>query len=251
MRRSLGSSYDEIGQSYSATRREDPRIAAVIHSALGAAKSVLNVGAGTGNYEPRDRTVIALEPSAAMIAQRSGGAVSAVQGVAEALPFASDSFDVAMGVLTVHHWSDRVRGMRELRRVARRQVLFFFEPAKVDATWIMHYWPAIRELPTEVDPPGEAFFRSELAVQDVRPVLVPADCVDGFGGAYWARPEAYLDPTVRGGISSFTQLDPAEAAAGHRRLERALASGEWDERFGDLRALSEFDIGYRILVAGD
>ncbi len=249
MTRSLGASYDEIGRSYSATRREDPRIAAAIHAALGDAKSVLNVGAGTGNYEPRDRAVVALEPSRAMIQQRSHAPDVVIQGVAESIPFAADSFDVAMGVLTVHHWRDRVRGMRELRRVAPRQVLFFFEPAMIDGAWIMDYWPEIRDLPTEIDPPGEAFFRSELAVDDVRPVPVPADCTDGFGGAFWARPEAYLDPAVGAGISSLSQLSPEDHARGHARLAAALASGEWDERFGSLRDLSEYDVGYRIVIA--
>jgi SAM-dependent methyltransferase len=247
--RSLGSSYDDIGRSYSSTRREDPRVAAAIHAALGDAESVLNVGAGTGNYEPRDRAVVAVEPSAAMIAQRAT-ATPVVRGVAESLPFASDSFESAMGVLTVHHWRDRVRGMRELRRAARRQVIFFFEPAMIDGAWIMDYWPEIRALPTEIDPPGEAFFRSELDVREVRIVPVPADCIDGFGGAFWARPEAYLDPVVRSGISSLTQLSAEVAARGHARLAEALASGAWDAEFGHLRTLREYDVGYRIVIAG-
>ncbi len=250
MTRSLGSSYDDIGRTYATTRREDPRIAAAIRSALGDARSVLNVGAGTGNYEPRDRAVIALEPSAAMTSQRDASVTPVVRAVAESLPFASDSFDAAMGSLTVHHWRDRVRGAAEMRRVARRQVVFYFEAAMIAASWIMQYWPEIADLPTEVDPPGEPFYRSEFDVREVRIVPIPSDCTDGFGGAFWARPEAYLDPAVRSGISSFAQLAPEHVAAGHARLADALESGAWDAEFGHLRTLNEYDLGYRIAIAG-
>ena len=133
---------------------------------------MLNVGAGSGNYEPSDRAVIAIEPSTTMIAQRPASAAPCVRGVAEALPFDAATFDAAMAILTVHHWTDRAAGMAEMRRVAARQVVFFFEPAMADDAWIMHYWPEIRELPTEVDPPGEAAFRELLDIVDVRPCLL-------------------------------------------------------------------------------
>lgn len=245
------SDYDRIGGGYAAARRPDPRIAAAIWDALGSATRVLNVGAGSGNYEPGDRDVVAVEPSRAMIAQRAPDAAPCVRSVVESLPFADATFDVAMGVLTAHHWRDRHRGAAEMRRVACRQVLFYFEPSFADLAWIMEYWPEIRALPTEIDPPGEAFFRGVFDVREIRPVVVPRDCVDGFGGAFWARPESYLDPQVRAAMSCFAQLAPDVVGAGHKRLAGDLASGAWDERFGHLRELDAHDFGYRIVIAGD
>ncbi len=243
--------YERIGTGYAMQRRADPRIAAAINAALGHAPRVLNVGAGTGNYEPVGPSLVALEPSPTMLAQRDPHAAPAVRGIAEALPFPSRSFDAALCVLTVHHWRDRAGGLRELQRVAPRQVVFFFEPARTDEAWMMDYWPEIRDLPSEIDPPGEAFFRRHLAVRDVVIVPVPNDCTDGFGGAYWSRPEAYLDAGVRSGMSSFAQLAPSLVAAGAERLRADLASGRWDARHGRLRTLATHDVGYRIVIAGD
>jgi SAM-dependent methyltransferase len=242
--------YEEIGRSYGRTRREDPRIAADVRAALGPGRSVVNVGAGTGNYEPADRTVVAVDPSPAMVRQRQGRSTSVVVGVAEQLPFPDGAFDAALAVLTMHHWSDPMAGLRELRRVAHRQVVFFFEPLHSHAFWAVHYFPEARALPSEQDPPGETVLRRALDVREVRPVLVPRDCTDGFGAAFWARPEAYTDPEVQAGMSWLALLTPEARRRGSERLAADLASGAWDERNGHLRDLDAMDAGYRIAVAG-
>jgi SAM-dependent methyltransferase len=242
--------YDEIGRTYALTRREDPRVAATIHDCLGHAGTVVNVGAGTGNYEPRDRTVVAVEPSQTMIDQRPGRSPLVVRGVAEHLPFPDGAFDAAMAVLTVHHWTDPDSGLAELRRVARRQVIFLFEPLVTHDFWALRYFPAALDLPTEQDPPNVGLFRRHLDVREVRPVPVPHDCTDGFGAAFWARPEAYLDPTVQAGMSWMAMLPSEDLEAGTEWLRAELASGEWDQRYGHLRQWDAFDAGYRIAVAG-
>jgi SAM-dependent methyltransferase len=245
-----GTAYDTIGRTYSATRREDPRIAAHIHAAIGDAGSVVNLGAGTGSYEPVGPTVVAVEPSAAMVAQRDGRSALVVRAVGEALPFPDHSFDVALAVLTLHHWSDLDRGLREMRRVSRRQVVLYFEPLRTHRFWGLEYFPEAAELAIEVHAPGEQELRRVLQVREVRPVLVPKDCVDGFGTAFWARPEAYLDPTVQAGMSWLALLPQEVRDRGAAELARDLASGEWDRRFGQLRLLAEFDGGYRIAIGG-
>jgi SAM-dependent methyltransferase len=247
----VSAKYDTIGRTYTRTRRPDPRIADRITTALGDARRVLNVGAGAGSYEPSDREVVALEPSSTMIAQRPAGSAPAVRGGAEHLPFPDQAFDAVMAVLTLHHWSDLEAGVAELQRVAPRQVVFFFEPAVSDAYWLVaEYIPYVSELESEQRAPGEARLRELLAVQSVEPVLVPADCVDGFGASFWNRPERYLDPDVQAGMSCFSQFDLARRASFTEQLRADLESGAWDERHGDLRALDELDAGYRLLVAG-
>lgn len=246
----MTSRYDEIGGSYARTRRTDPRIAAPIHAALGGARTVVNVGAGTGSYEPRGREVVAVEPSPTMIAQRAPGSAPVVRAVAEALPFPGGAFDAAMAVLTVHHWDDLAAGLAETRRVAPTQVVFLFDPACFSDAWLLEYFPEILELETERRAPGPAEIAAHLEVRSVTPVPVPADCVDGFGGCYWNRPEAYLDPVVQEGMSSFAQLAPDVRERATERLRDALTSGEWDRRHGRLRGLAELDIGYRLVTAG-
>jgi SAM-dependent methyltransferase len=238
--------YDRIGLSYTATRREDARLAAAIRAALGDARTVVNVGAGAGSYEPRDREVVAVEPSEAMIAQRRPGAAPAVQATANHLPFADGSFDAAMAVLSDHHWDDRRAGLRELRRVARRAVVLTFDPAYTDRFWLVtEYLPGFSELPgLTIDDLVAA-----LGGAEVVPVPVPADCTDGFFGAFWRRPEAYLDARVRAGISVFARMPDADVEACVRTLRADLASGAWHERHADLLELDELDLGYRLLVA--
>ncbi len=206
--------YDEIGTSYAATRRQDARIAALIWDAVGPGRSLLNVGAGTGNYEPVERAVVAVEPSPTMIAQRHGRSRLVVQGVAEQLPFPTRSFDAAMAVLTVRHWADREAGLAELRRVSRRQVVFFFEPLETHQFWGLEYFEEARDLTFEKNAPGEELLRACLNVREVRRALVPADCADGFGTAFWSRPEAYLEPDVQSGMSWIACLPPAARAKG-------------------------------------
>lgn len=238
--------YDTIGLDYANLRRPDARIAARIEAALGDAKSVLNVGAGTGSYEPADRNVTALEPSAEMIAQRAPDAAPAVQGTADALPFGDDSFDAAMAVLTVHHWPDLAAGLAEMRRVARdRIVILTFDPACRNA-WLLDYLPALAELDEAQMPPMEAYAK-HLGDVDVEPIPVPHDCSDGFLYAYWRRPQAYLDPRIRKGSSSFWKLDGLED--GLARLEADLTGGEWEARYGEVLSLTQYDAGYRLVTA--
>lgn len=241
--------YERIGRSYAETRREDPRVAADIRACLGDGRTVVNVGAGTGNYEPPDRFVVAVEPSPTMVHQRQDRTRRVVRGMAEALPFPEGTFDVAMAVLTIHHWTDCLAGLRELRRVARRQVVFFFEPLHVHEFWALEYFPEALDLPSEQDAPGEAILRQALAVREIRPVLVPRDCVDGFGAAFWARPEAYLDPAVQAGMSWLALLPMDARQRGSERLAADLTSGAWEERFGHLRQSDSYDAGYRIAIA--
>lgn len=242
--------YQQIGRTYATTRVEDPRIAAPIHAALGDARRIVNVGAGTGNYEPTDRLVVAVEPSVAMIAQRRPRSAPVVRARAESLPLASAAFDAAMAVLTLHHWTDLVEGLRELRRVARRQVILYFEPLQTHGFWGLDYFPQARLHPIELAAPGLAEIGAVLDVIDVVEVLVPPDCTDGFGTAFWSRPEAYLDPVVQAGMSWLALLPETVRAEGTDLLRRDLESGRWDDRFGHLRSESSFDGGYRIAIAG-
>ena len=241
--------YQSIGDSYSAVRRPDPRIQRQVVAALGNARSVVNVGAGTGNYEPSDRWVVAVEPSLAMIARRRPGAAPAVRGVAEALPFRDRTFEAALAVLTLHHWSDLAGGLSELRRVAARQVILAYEPSAFWQFWLSEYFPECLSLPQEVQAPSIEDLNKHLDVRTVAPVPVPADCIDGFAGAYWRRPESYLDPRVRAGISSLALLPPEVAERCADRLRHDLASGAWDARYGYLRELPEVDLGYRLVIA--
>jgi SAM-dependent methyltransferase len=244
-------SYDVLGRSYVQTRATDPRIAAAIWEALGDARTVVNVGAGTGSYEPPDREVTAVEPSAVMIAQRPPDAAPAVQAVAEALPFEDGSFDAAMAVLTLHHWSDWRAGIEELRRVARRVVVFSWDPSFAGRLWIgAEYFPQlidedIAHFPSLADQVGA------VRATRVAAVPIPADCRDGFYGAHWHRPEAYLDPVVRAGISVLAKRDPSELDAGLAQLADDLRSGAWAERHADLLELDELDLGYRLMVSGE
>ncbi|QXC61975.1 class I SAM-dependent methyltransferase [Aquihabitans sp. G128] len=250
MTAAAGARYDAIGRTYGRTRREDPHVAAQVHAALGDARTIVNVGAGSGSYEPADRAVVAVEPSVQMIRQRAGRPAPVVRGVAEALPFADGSFDLALAVLTAHHWTDAAAGLGELARVAARQVVLYFEPLRNRDFWAIEYFPAALDLPSEIDPPGERLLAEHLDLHEVRPVLVPRDCLDGFGVAFWARPEAYLDPDVQSGMSWLAMLPADDLARGTAALRADLASGAWDRRHGHLRTEDVYDGGYRLALAG-
>ena len=238
--------YDTIGIDYADLRKPDPRIAAVISAALGASRTVLNVGAGAGSYEPADKMVTAVEPSMAMIRQRRTPAASVVQGRAEELPFADDSFDACMAILTVHHWTDPAKGMAEMRRVTRGPIVILtYDPCFRDF-WLADYLPELVTL-DEAQMPRMDAYAAWLGSVEVRPVPIPHDCIDGFLAAHWRRPAAYLDPRVRAAISSFWAL--GDITAPLRRLESDIASGAWAERHGDLLALDALDCGYRLVIA--
>lgn len=240
--------YDRIGAGYGRTRRTDPRLAAHIDAALGDARFVVNVGAGAGSYEPPGRTVVAVDPSRVMIDQRPAGAAPAVRAAAEHLPFADGAFDAAMTVLAVHHWTDPARGLRELRRVTRRRVVVLtWDQAVWESFWLHRYFPAFTALDRRRSVPLTAI-TAALAGAAVRPVPIPHDCRDGFAGAFWRRPDAYLDPAVRAGISTFRLIPEPAVADGARRLAGDLRSGAWTERFGHLLTLDEMDLGYRLVV---
>jgi SAM-dependent methyltransferase len=245
--------YDRLGIGYRQVRRPDPRLAAHIEAALGDARSVLNVGAGTGSYEPPGREVTAVEPSAVMIEQRPAGAAPVVQASAEALPFADNSFDAAMAIITVHHWDDAAAGLAEMRRVARdRVVVLSFDSPVVAEMWLVRdYVPRLLELHEQWVQPL-AKITAALPGATVAPLPVPRGCSDGFWCALWDRPELQLDPEVRRGSSGWAAMDAAELAEAERGLERLradLESGAWDERNGHLREAAELDVGLRLIVA--
>ncbi|MCX6024504.1 MAG: methyltransferase domain-containing protein [Chloroflexi bacterium] len=239
--------YDRIGLGYSGYRRPDPRIAAAILRALGGAASVVNVGAGAGSYEPEDRPVVAVEPSLAMIRQRPPGAAPAVQASAAALPFAEGAFAAGLAVLTVHHWPDQAAGLAELARVTRERIVMLTWDIEAPLFWLIEdYLPANQEIDAAIFPKMEVW-NGILGDIEVVPVPVPHDCTDGFLGAYWRRPHAYLDPGVRGAISSFAKLGNVDDAL--ERLRSDLADGTWERRHGDLLTRSELDLGYRLVIA--
>jgi SAM-dependent methyltransferase len=244
--------YDRIGTGYATTRRPDPGIQRVIMEALGTARSVVNVGAGTGSYEPDDRLVVAVDPSREMLRQRGRGQARfapATLGVAEALPFPDRAFDAAMALLTIHHWTDQPAGLRELRRVARQRVVIFtWDPDLALALWFVRdYLGPVVAVDTPRFPPIATLCAGARAAK-VIPVPIPHDCADGFFGAHWRRPEAYLDPAVRQGISVFRQLPPDVVAQALAALEVDLRTGRWAERHGDLLGREELDLGYRLVV---
>ena len=241
--------YDEIGVGYQQRRRPDPRLAAAITRALDPAETVVNVGAGAGSYEPTDRPVVAVEPAMTMIRQRRAGSAPVVQASANDLPFRDDGFGGSLAILTVHHWPDRARGLDELARVARRRVVIVtWDPAATGFWLIDDYFPEIVEIDRKIFPTIEDYARA-LGRVEVQPFPVPCDCVDGFLGAYWRRPHAYLDAGVRSAISAFTKMSPPKLEAGLERLRRDLADGTWERRNASLFELAEIDLGYRIVIA--
>lgn len=242
--------YDTIGGGYAVTHQPDPRLARAMHAALGEVRTVVNIGAGSGSYEPPDLGVTAVEPALAMLRQRPADAAPAVQAVAASLPCVDAAFDAAMAVLTVHRWQQRAAGLAELARVARHRVLILsWDPARAHASWLMtHYVPEIIALDMPRFPTMAAFPRA-LGPVEVRPLPLPHDCQDGFLGAFWRRPEAYLDPHVRRAISGFAQLAPDVVQAGIARLADDLRTGRWDAQLGWLRTQTSLDLGYWLIMA--
>jgi SAM-dependent methyltransferase len=236
------STYDTIGEGYALRRQPDSRIAAAISLALGDAHSVINVGAGTGSYEPTDRVVLAVEPSDLMISQRSKDAAPCVRGAAESLPVEDCAFDAAMAVLTIHHWADWRRALREMRRVARRRIVLLTLDIEASHFWLNEYFPELK-LDGRIMPAFDAMAK-ELGTFASTPIPIPYDCSDGFLGAYWRRPEMYLDPIARRSMSPFARID---AEQGLERLANDLRSGTWHKRNAGILTIDALDIGYRLL----
>jgi SAM-dependent methyltransferase len=243
------SNYDQAGRTYSRTRRTDPRIAAQIERALGGCTSVANIGAGTGSYEP-SQTVVAVEPSRVMIAQRSPNTAPAVQGTAEQLPIRTDAVDAALAVLTVHHWTDLERGVAEMVRIARRRVVILtWDHSVFKQFWLIRdYLPAAAEADARL---AVSLRRLSdlLGAVSVQLVPVPHDCLDGFAAAFWRRPSAYLDDTVQAGISALAHTPPRLRREGLARLRADIDNGSWAARYADLLQEPTFDAGYRLVVA--
>jgi SAM-dependent methyltransferase len=239
--------YDEIGCAYAGRRKSDPRIAAAVECALLGCESILNVGAGTGSYEPRSQFTVAVEPSATMIAQRPAGAAPGVQACAEALPFSDDSFDAVLGVLTIHHWKDQAIGFAECNRVARAKLVFLTIDIEAYASfWLFDYFPELLRADRRIFPSIARFHAAFGSVESIV-VPIPEDCCDGFLAAYWKRPGAYLDPMVRNSMSTFSKIGNVDSQL--KQLKNDISSGEWDWRYASLRNLTAMDLGYRIVIA--
>lgn len=238
--------YDRIGLNYANLRQPDKRIARHIDAALGSARTVLNVGAGAGGYEPRGRQITAVEPSARMIAQRPPSDATLVQGRAEALPFVENSFDAAMASLTIHHWSDKTKGAAEMRRVTRGAIVFLTYDPAFRGFWLADYFPALVTL-DEGQMPPISDYEEWFGPVSVTPVPIPHDCTDGFLAGYWRRPAAYLDERVRAAMSSFWAL--GDVSEGLHALEADLESGVWQQKYGHLLTMDTLDCGYRLIVA--
>jgi SAM-dependent methyltransferase len=242
--------YDEIGIGYALGRRTDPRWMAAVLDALGTARSIVDVGAGTGSYEPADRRVLAVEPSAEMVRQRPVGSSPVVRSVAEALPLRDNAADAALAVLTVHHWTDWRRGVAELRRVAPLRVVLAYDTSRHAEFWLVsEYVPEVADL--ELGRPSCDDIATELGADTVTPLPLPWDFTDGVFPAHWRRPAAYLDPQVRQTCSALAQTDQAAVERGINRLRADLETGRWQDNHRDLLGLSEWDAGFRLIVSRD
>lgn len=242
--------YDSLGCSYSVTRRADPRIAAQIRLAVAGCDAVVNIGAGTGSYEPA-QTIAAIEPSQIMIGQRPAGAARAIRAVAEYLPLRDNCADAALAVLTVHHWTDLAAGIAEMRRIARNRLVILTWDADVfgERFWLVSdYLPEARAADAALAVPVDRLV-SLLPDPVITPLPVPHDCADGFAAAFWRRPEAYLDPAVQAGMSLFTKTGKAMVEAGLMRLAADLQSGRWQREHAGLLELAQLDLGYRLITA--
>lgn len=241
----MNNTYDTIGVNYGELRKPDPRIGRIIWDALGSAKTVLNVGAGAGSYEPLDRPVTAVEPSIEMIRQRPDSAAMVVQGWAEDLPFDDNAFDASMAVLTVHHWTDKEKGLKEMRRVTRGKIVILTYDPAFREFWLADYIPELTAL-DDAQMPRMEDFSEWLGSVEISKVPVPHDCTDGFLTAYWRRPAAYLDPYVRAAISPFWAIGDVSAAL--ERLEDDLENGAWARRYSALLDIDVCDCGYRLVT---
>ncbi len=243
--------YDQSGQKYSGYRRTDPRIAAYVHEALGDAKTVLNIGSGAGSYEPADRYVVAVEPSAVMRSQRqANNKVPAIIGTADALPFDDNAFDASMAMVTVHHWPDMAKGLKELRRVTRNQVIVMtFDPEHLHYFWNVHYFPQLIEVERQRYPSIDFVTHSLGGKCEVIPIPIPLDCVDGFQEAFYGRPEAFLEKEVRQSQSAWGFLPKGLEETYVNALATDLQSGKWDKKYGYFRSQPSFTCALRLIIS--
>ena len=241
--------YSRHGQSYARIRRTDPRIAAWVHRALGDARTVLNLGAGAGSYEPEDRYILAVEPSAAMRAQRPRHLVPAIHGVAEQLPLDDQSVDAAMALVTVHQWRDLEKGLQELRRVTRGPIIVLtFDGDALDLYWLAKYAPELMAVERRRYPSMEAIAKGLGGSVEVQKVPIPIDCVDGFSEAYYARPESFLDPSVRSSQSAWSFVSDEDQSRIINALGDDLKSGTWDRNHGEWRTKPQFEGSLRLVI---
>lgn len=242
--------YSDAGLTYASVRQADPRLAARIHCALGPARTVLNVGAGTGNYEPVDRHVIALEPAAAMRAARSAALPPAINGSADAIPLDDCAVDAAMTVLSVHQWTSLREGLSEMRRVTRGPVVVVtFDPAALRGWWLNDYCPEVWDVEARRFPPLDSIADGLGGACRIEPVPVPADCTDGFAEAFFARPEAFLNPAVLRAQSAWGFVAPEVIARFQGELRASLASGDWDRAHGHWRQRPALDGAIRLVIS--
>jgi len=243
--------YDENGHHYSAQRQTEPEIAKYINDALGDAKTVINIGAGTGSYEPNDVYVIPVEPSLAMRAQRlANGIVPAVNASAGILPFDEGAFDAATSFLTIHHWPHISQGLKEIRRVTRGKIIIMtYDPDALDVFWNAEYFPEVIEVERQRYPSIQWLCKTLGNNCEIKKIPIPLNCVDGFQEAFYGRPEAFLSKTVRAGMSAWGFLPEEQQDVMVSRLRDALSSGEWDEKYGHLRSQPFFSGALRLLVA--
>ncbi len=242
--------YGVIGTGYTRYRQPDPHIAEFIRQALGDAATVLNVGAGAGSYEPVDREVTAVEPSASMRAQRPAHLPVAIDGTAESLPFPDQAFDAAMATFTVHQWSSLERGLSEMRRVTRGPVLILScDPDLLERSWLHAYAPEMIAVEARRYPSMAAIVKELGGNAEVKAVPIPLNCVDGFGEAYYGRPERMLDHGARLANSAWSFVDPSVGERFAAELGRDLADGSWDRRYGELRTQPFFEGSLRLIIA--
>jgi SAM-dependent methyltransferase len=243
--------YDQLGQKYSGYRQTDPRIAEYVTKALGGAKTILNVGAGAGSYEPSDKYIVAVEPSIVMRSQRSkNGKVPAINAKADNLPFDDNAFDASMAMVTIHHWPDMNKGLKELRRVTKGQVVIMtFDPNELDNFWNVNYFPELIEVEKARYPTIDFIVKSLGGTCEVIPVPIPLDCVDGFQEAFYGRPEAFLEKEVRLSQSAWGFLPEGVEAKLVQSLKADLESGEWDRKYGHFRSQPTFTCALRLIIS--
>jgi len=242
--------YDSNGKTYSSRRETEPKIAEYINRSLGDAKTVLNVGAGAGSYEPSDRYVIAIEPSITMRNQRLANDKSpAIHASADHIPFDDKAFDAVTAFLTIHHWPDIKKGLSELQRVAKNKVIIMtFDPEALDRFWNAEYFPEVIAVERQRYPTME-FITSALGDQcEIVEIPVPLECVDGFQEAFYGRPEAFLDKQVRLAQSAWGFIPDDQQEIIVSRLANDLASGEWDRKYGYYRTQAEFVCALRLVI---